>query len=56
LHHHPHRTITYAPSRMHHHPHHCDNNDDDADDDSCGEKGGNNIAFLSVSIRCVIVL
>ena len=34
----------------------CDNNDADADDDSCGEKGDNNIAFLSVSIRCVIVL
>ena len=33
----------------------CGNNDGDADDDSCGEKG-DNIAYLSVSIRCTIVL
>ena len=29
----------------------CDNNDDDANDDSCGEKGDNAYAYLSVDIR-----
>jgi hypothetical protein len=29
----------------------CGNNDDDANDDSCGEKGDNNTAYLSVAIH-----